>query len=301
MSDLLDWLDVVAHSNTSPCLREPIKDPARLQRTEAVKVAHNRIDTNKLALRQDSRGPGMKTDQRRRKSGRPDEKVLAEIVQRVVEAAQPDKIILFGSAARGEMGPDSDIDLLVIKSGKFNHWRLLTTIYRHLPGIAAVDVVLASAKTSNGTAIRPIWSITPPCARGRSFMGRKRYAPTDPCEWINRAKSNLAGAGQADPDVYLEDLCFDAQQAAEKAIKAVFIHRGLHFPYVHNLRRLLELLDRDGVKIPKYVWKAEDLNPFAFEARYPGNAPPVQQRQYRRAVRIAESVVRWAERQIGKP
>ncbi len=40
------------------------------------------------------------------------------------------------------MGPDSDIDLLVIKSGKFNHWRLLTTIYRHLPGIAAVDVVL---------------------------------------------------------------------------------------------------------------------------------------------------------------
>ena len=88
----------------------------------------------------------MKTRQRRRKGGRPDEKVLAEIVRRVVEAAQPDKIILFGSAARGEMGPDSDIDLLVIKSGKFNHWRLLTAIYRHLPGIAAVDVVLARAE-----------------------------------------------------------------------------------------------------------------------------------------------------------
>ena len=86
-------------------------------------------------------------------------------------------------------------------------------------------------------------------------------------------QSNLAGAGQADPGVYLEDLCFDAQQAAEKAIKAVFIHRGLHFPYVHDLRRLLELLNRGGVKIPKYVWKAEDLNPFAFEARYPGQCP----------------------------
>ncbi len=132
-------------------------------------------------------------------------------------------------------------------------------------------------------------------------MGRRRYPPTDPREWINRARSNLAGAGLADPGVYLEDLCFDAQQAAEKAIKAVFIHRGLHFPYVHDLKRLLELLSRGGVKIPKYVWKAEDLSPFAFETRYPGHAPPVKERQYRRAVRIAESVVRWAERQIGKP
>jgi predicted nucleotidyltransferase len=75
----------------------------------------------------------------------PDQKVLAAIVERVVEAARPDKIILFGSAARGDMRPDSDIDLLVIKSGKFDHWRLLTTIYRHLRGEgAAVDVVLAT-------------------------------------------------------------------------------------------------------------------------------------------------------------
>jgi HEPN domain-containing protein len=131
-------------------------------------------------------------------------------------------------------------------------------------------------------------------------MGRKRYPPTDPREWLNRAKSNLVGTGQADPGVYLEDLCFHAQQAAEKAIKAVFIHRGLRFPYVHNLKRLLELLNRDGVKIPKYVWNAEDLTPFAFEARYPGQFPPVTRRQYRRAGRLAEGVVRWAERQVVK-
>jgi predicted nucleotidyltransferase len=56
--------------------------------------------------------------QRRRKNGHPDPKTLADIVRRVVEAAHPDKIVLFGSAARGEMGPDSDIDLLVIKGGQ---------------------------------------------------------------------------------------------------------------------------------------------------------------------------------------
>jgi predicted nucleotidyltransferase len=42
--------------------------------------------------------------------------ILQEIVRRIVAAVQPEKIILFGSAARQEMGPDSDLDLLVIKS-----------------------------------------------------------------------------------------------------------------------------------------------------------------------------------------
>jgi len=42
--------------------------------------------------------------------------VLDEVVQRIVAVADPEKIILFGSAARGELGPDSDLDLLVVKS-----------------------------------------------------------------------------------------------------------------------------------------------------------------------------------------
>ena len=54
-------------------------------------------------------------------------------------------------------------------------------------------------------------------------MALKRLPPNDPREWLNRANSNLVAARNTDPDVYLEDLCFDAQQAAEKAIKGVFI------------------------------------------------------------------------------
>src|SRR5438067_856126 len=41
-------------------------------------------------------------------------RVLQDIVARVVAAARPQKIILFGSAARGSMGPNSDVDLLVV-------------------------------------------------------------------------------------------------------------------------------------------------------------------------------------------
>src|SRR5580704_2306970 len=81
----------------------------------------------------------------RKTKGKPDPAILADIVKRVVEAANPEKIVLFGSAARGEMGPDSDLDLLVIKGGKFNHWRVLTRIRKHLRGKeAAVDVVLVT-------------------------------------------------------------------------------------------------------------------------------------------------------------
>ena len=71
--------------------------------------------------------------------------VLRDIVRRVVQAARPEKIILFGSAARGEMGPHSDVDLLVIKGGRYDRWRLTTTIYRHLRGKGApVDIVVVT-------------------------------------------------------------------------------------------------------------------------------------------------------------
>jgi predicted nucleotidyltransferase len=43
-----------------------------------------------------------------------DDPALAEAVRRLVEAYQPERIYLFGSVARGDAGPDSDYDLLVV-------------------------------------------------------------------------------------------------------------------------------------------------------------------------------------------
>ena len=73
------------------------------------------------------------------------EDALEEIIRRVVEVAQPERIILFGSAARGEMGPNSDVDLLVVKRGKFDQRRLTGDIYVSLHGVGqAVDVVVVT-------------------------------------------------------------------------------------------------------------------------------------------------------------
>src|SRR5262245_41831225 len=82
--------------------------------------------------------------QSRKHRGKPDPVVLADIVSRIVQAASPEQIVLFGSAARGTMGPNSDYDFLVIKKGKFNHNRVATAIYRNMSGEAAVDVVVAT-------------------------------------------------------------------------------------------------------------------------------------------------------------
>lgn len=69
---------------------------------------------------------------------------LEEIVRRIVKIADPDKIILFGSTARGEMGPHSNFDLLVVKTGDYHRGRLTEEIYLGLVGIKqAVDVIVA--------------------------------------------------------------------------------------------------------------------------------------------------------------
>ena len=69
---------------------------------------------------------------------------VEDIVRRIVEVAQPEKVILFGSAARGEMGPHSDLDFLVIKTGA-RRLECIDTIRRALRGKAvAVDIIVAT-------------------------------------------------------------------------------------------------------------------------------------------------------------
>ena len=126
----------------------------------------------------------------------------------------------------------------------------------------------------------------------------ERFAPDDPREWLNRARSNLSKAANRSPGVYLEDLSFDAQQAAEKAIKAVLLARGIDFPYVHDLGLLLTLLEGHGETVPEAIRQAERLNPYATTTRYPAIAEPVSENEYADALEIAETVVRWAETRI---
>jgi len=128
-------------------------------------------------------------------------------------------------------------------------------------------------------------------------MPSERFPPDDPREWLNRARSNLAKARSAagTPEVYLEDLCFDAQQAAEKAIKAILIHLGVRFPHVHDLAQLLALVEGADQSVSESLKQAAVLTDYAVQIRYPGLSEPVTWQEYEEAVAIAERTVHWAE------
>ena len=71
-----------------------------------------------------------------------DEKILEEIVRRLVAALDPDRIILFGSRARGDARADSDVDLLIIKDSDEPTYRRAIPAYRALAGLAVpTDII----------------------------------------------------------------------------------------------------------------------------------------------------------------
>ncbi|MBI3919897.1 MAG: HEPN domain-containing protein [Armatimonadetes bacterium] len=120
--------------------------------------------------------------------------------------------------------------------------------------------------------------------------------PGSAADWLARAKGNLIMARQPKPEgAFWEDYCYQAQQAAEKAIKAVFIHEGMSFSYTHDLGQLGTELECGGVAVPGIVREAVSLTRYAVRTRYPAPFLPVTEEEHREAIRLAEAVVAWAQ------
>jgi len=67
------------------------------------------------------------------------------LVQRIVEAVHPKRIILFGSAARDEMGPDSDVDVLIVMPEGTNRRQTSAFLHKQLFGIPfSVDILVTT-------------------------------------------------------------------------------------------------------------------------------------------------------------
>lgn len=87
---------------------------------------------------------------------------IRQMTHRIARRFKPDKIVLFGSHARGTAGPDSDVDLLVIMRITSTRRRQATAIDKSLMGIKMpADVIVATpedverSKDEIGTVIRP--------------------------------------------------------------------------------------------------------------------------------------------------
>ena len=99
-----------------------------------------------------------------------------------------------------------------------------------------------------------------------------------------------------------EQLSFFAQQAAEKAVKAVLLDCNIDFPFIHNLRVLVGLLPTDMQSAAELAG-AETLSTYAVTTRYPWDQDeePVGAEEHDKAVRIADAVVQWAAAVIEAP
>jgi HEPN domain-containing protein len=124
--------------------------------------------------------------------------------------------------------------------------------------------------------------------------------PGDAAEWLLHAESDLAYAklGQAEPAILPNQVAFHAEQAAEKAFKAVLVHAAVEFPRTHDLQALLLLLRNSGISVGQEISQASALTRFAVEARYPADIEPITSEEVAQAIESAERAVAWARVRI---
>ena len=95
-------------------------------------------------------------------------------------------------------------------------------------------------------------------------------------DWLGRARADLAVAQLTDDQrIAPEILAFHAQQAAEKALKALLVQRQVEFPHTHVIGLLLNLCRTAGYEDNETLTEAVGLTRYAVATRYPGAEEPV--------------------------
>ena len=99
-----------------------------------------------------------------------DQQLLDRVVARIVETVRPRRVVLFGSAARGQIGPHSDIDLLVVMPDGIHRRRTAQAIYLSLSGLGiAKDVVVVTESDVRDYGDNPSLVLFPALREGREI------------------------------------------------------------------------------------------------------------------------------------
>jgi len=119
-------------------------------------------------------------------------------------------------------------------------------------------------------------------------------------QWLKRAYSSLELAKfSGNNAVFYEDLCYQAQQAAEKGLKALLIFYGVEPQKTHNLFILLQELEKH-TELNDEIKEVLNLYNFAVQTRYPGDYVPIEKEEYEQAIRIVEKCLKWIEEKINE-
>ena len=237
--------------------------------------------------------------------GRPDETELRPVLDAIAAAVDPDRIIVFGSAARGTMTADSDVDLLVVKRTDDlralraavraalaanrrpvdvvagtprmldEQRRCLSMVY----GPALRDGIVAWARGARETAGAPAWSTLPERKGTSGEMVRTlRFRREEADTWLARAQEDLTVVNTTDAAIPFAPRAYSAQAATEKALKALLVAHGRPVPFDHDPDTLADLAVQQGEELPAVAARdaLEALSDYGGPAQYPhyGEADP---------------------------
>ena len=241
-----------------------------------------------------------------------DNKFISIMTERIVQDFDPLQIILFGSQARGDADADSDIDLLVVFAELTDKRKTAIDIRRALADVpASKDIIVSTpeelerGRTRIGSVLRyaqqegkVIWKrwnaaayYSTPNKEIRSAM-QTTDRLTDTARWLRYAEEDLITAETylKDPRVPPRQFCWHAQQAAEKALKAVLIFLQIDFRRTHDLEVLRDLLP-ESWDLKTALPNLEDLNRWAIAARYPDD--PQEATEADASVAVEQARVVW--------
>lgn len=268
------------------------------QLSDSSAVGRGHTDSEKVNLR--SRWKSVVSDRRelgervrRELRHLPEEEVcaLVRILERLIEAYQPERIYLFGSKARGDARPDSDYDIMVlVPESSEPAYRRAKHACEVLRGIATAVDVLVWTQEEFERDVPVVASLPAAIVReGRLLHGLPRdlegttsgIAPNErkaalTREWLVKAQRDLAAAelvlraGPALSGV----AALHAQQALEKALKGLLTSRDHPFGRTLDLVPIVRQCEDVDAHFSQWRDTARSLNLYALDPRHPG--PPLE-------------------------
>ena len=212
---------------------------------------------------------------------------------------RPLKIFVFGSRARGGAREHSDVDLLVVLERVENGRDVEDQLRRTLDGAPfAKDVIVATPEllAERGDAVGFIYRRV--MREGAVIFG---VDDRDAKTWLRYAEEDLqaaeafAGRQGFAPRV----ACYHAQQAAEKALKAVLVGEGHEVVLTHDLRVLRDLLP-PGARAADIDVDLSGLSKWHIHGRYPGAWGEATHDDAQAAVKAARAIVEAARADLAE-
>lgn len=235
---------------------------------------------------------------------------LQQMIEAIVERVHPHRIVLYGSRARGDARPDSDYDLMVEVNHEDGYAGSRNCVNRIDDAIGRprdfeVDIVVrrpGELESERDDPGRMDWDIAregvivyPPDADSNVLRPLPRTSdrvsegdepPRSMRDWLDRAGDDLLmiERGLSGDPVPWGGVCFHAQQAAEKYLKALLIRRGIRPSRTHDLAEIVQRLRAAGYELPDLSSECKALKDYAVDVRYPNKLQPIPDEAEGRAV-----------------